>query len=103
MEKVAIVSLLIEMINADMKVAYEELITFNLICRKLGIDHNAFAVGRELKYHYALNVVKNMTQEKKRQFSQMLVDIIDSDTLVDDKEIKLLNHICSSVGIDLLF
>lgn len=99
-EKIAIISLLIEMANADNIIAYEEMITINLICRRLEIDHNSFVVGHGLKCEHAIEVLKSMDDDKKLQLANMMVEIIDSDNQVDDNEIALLNHACKSIGID---
>lgn len=101
-EKIAIVSLLIEMANADSRVAYEEMITINLLCRRMEIDHNSFVVAHGLKCEHAIEVLKTMNDDKKLQLAQMMVDIIDSDNQVDDTEIALLNHACHQIGIDIL-
>lgn len=101
-EKIAIVSLLIEMANADSKIAYEEMITFNHICHRLKIDHSTFIVGHGLKCEHAVEVLKAMTAAKKLQLAQLMVEIIDSDNNVDDTEIALLNHVCREIGIEQL-
>lgn len=99
-EKIAIVSMLIEMANADKHIAYEEMITFNLICRKLNIDNNSFMVAKGLKGEFAIEVLKTMTDDKKLELAQLMVEIIDSDNHADDAEIALLNHACYAIGID---
>lgn len=101
-EKIAIVSLLIEMANADCRVAYEEMITINLLCRRMEIDHNSFVVAHGLKCEHAIEVLKSMSDNKKLQLARMMVEIIDSDNQVDDAEIALLNHACHQIGIDIL-
>lgn len=101
-EKIAIVSLLIEMANADSTIAYEEMISFNLICRRLEIDHNSFVVGHGLKCEHAIEVLKTMTDDKKLELAKLMVDIIDSDNQAADSEIALLNHACRAIGIDRL-
>ena len=101
-EKIAIVSMLIEMANADNQIAYEEMITINLICQRLDIDHSSFVVGHGLKCQHAIEVLKTMSDEKKLELAQMLVDLIDSDNQVNDNEIALLNHACKKIGIDKL-
>lgn len=101
-EKISIVSLLIEMANADGRVAYEEMITFNLLCQQLKIDHNAFVVGHGLKCDHAVEVLKSMSASKKLDLAQMLVQIIDSDNKVAPAEISLLEHLGKQLGIDQL-
>lgn len=101
-EKIAILSLLIEMANADNQIVFEEMIAINLICQKLEIDHNSFIVAYDLRCEHAIEVLKNMSDEKKMKLAQMMVEIIDSDNNVDDSEIALLNHACHKIGIDTL-
>lgn len=101
-EKIAIVSLLIEMANADQRIAYEEMITINLICQRLEVDHNSFVVAHGLKCEHAIKVLTTMSDDKKLQLAKLLVDIIDSDNDVDSAEIELLNHACKQLGIDKL-
>lgn len=101
-EKIAVLSLLIEMANANDQIAYEEMITINLICQKLEIDHDSFVVAYDLKCEHAIEVLKNMSDDKKLRLAKMMVEIIDSDNDVDDREIALLNHACHEIGIDTL-
>ena len=101
-EKIAVMSLLIEMANADDQIVFEEMIAINLICQKMEIDHDSFIVAYGLKCEHAIEVLKNMSNDKKLRLAQMMVDIIDSDNEVDDREIALLNHACHEIGIDTL-
>ena len=100
-ERAALVSLLLEMVNVDHSVAYEELIVTNNIHSRLST--NDFNAGRNLDPVHALYVVKNMTDVQKRTVAQLLVEVIDADELVTDEEINLLNFICTATGLDLLF
>jgi uncharacterized tellurite resistance protein B-like protein len=102
-ERAALVSLLLEMVNVDHSVAYEELIVTNNIHSRFSISTNDFNAGRNLDPVHALYVVKNMTDVQKRTVAQLLVEVIDADELVTDEEINLLNFICTATGLDLLF
>ena len=102
-ERAALVSLLLEMVNVDHSVAYEELIVTNNIHSRFSISTNDFNAGRNLDPVHALYVVKNMTDVQKRTVAQLLVEVIDADELVTDEEIDLLNFICTATGLDLLF
>lgn len=101
-EKIAIMSLLIEMANADTIIAYEEMITLNLICQRLGIDDNSFVVAMGLKCEHAIEVLKTMSDNKKLNLAKLMVEIIDSDNKIADTEIALLNHASQLIGIDKL-
>ncbi|MBQ7689955.1 MAG: hypothetical protein IJT30_02030 [Muribaculaceae bacterium] len=100
-QKEAIVSLLIEMVNADRKVTLEELHETNVINAELVITDDIFRVGRALGLPYAIEVVREMTDEQKLDVGHILTRIIDVDG-VDDDEINLLNYICVETGIDKL-
>ena len=83
-------------------IAFEEMITINLICQKLKIDHSSFVVAYDLRCEHAIEVLKSMIDDKKLELAKMMVEIIDSDNNIDDAEISLLNHACHKIGIDTL-
>ena len=102
-ERAALVSLLLEMVNVDRSVAYEELIVTNHIHSRFAICTDDFNAGRNLDPVHALYVVKNMNDDQKRTVAQLLVEVIDADQIVTDEEINLLNFICDATGLDILF
>lgn len=99
-EKIAIVSSLIEMANIDRQVTFDELVTFNMMCERLHIDRSTFELGKVLKCEYAVEILKKMSDEKKISFSKMLVEMIDADERVDARELRLLNEVCTAIGVD---
>ncbi len=101
-QKAAIVSALIEMVNADSVVAYEELVRLNFINYQLGIDDNIFELGRSLKYDYAVKMIAEMTPSQKITVAKLMTDIIDSDNIVATAELALLSDFCSRTGLTLL-
>ncbi|MBO7610244.1 MAG: TerB family tellurite resistance protein [Muribaculaceae bacterium] len=98
-QKEAIVSLIIEMINADRKVTLEELHISNVINSELGITDDIFRVGCALDVIYAIQIVKEMNDEQKLNTGLLLTRIIDADGDVNDNELSLLAHICNETGI----
>ena len=102
-ERAALVSLLLEMVNVDHTVTFEELIVTNHIHSRFAIDSDDFNTGRNLDPIYALYVVKNMNDEQKRTVAKLLVEVIDADGIDADEEINLLNFICDATGLDVLF
>ncbi|MBQ4138225.1 MAG: TerB family tellurite resistance protein [Muribaculaceae bacterium] len=102
-ERTALVSLLIEMVNADHEVVFEELIQTNHINTRFGITSDDFVTGKALDPIYALYIVKNMTDDQKRLIAQLLVEVIDADGIDSDEEISLLNFICDATGLTPLF
>ena len=101
-QKAAIVSLIIEMINADHKIQPDEIIESNIINAELGITEEIFHMGYALDVNYAMEMVRKFSDEDKLLVGCLLVRIIDADDDVKDEEISLFNHICHQTGIDIL-
>lgn len=101
-QKAAIVSLLIEMINADGEVDPRECDLFNVICVELGINDEAFSLGQRLDSFVALDMMKRMSDTQKIATAHLLTRVIDADSKDDDNEIKLFNLICRATGVDVL-
>ena len=101
-QKAAIVSLLIEMINADRVVDPSECAVFNTICVEHHIGEDTYNIGRSLNSMVAINIMKNMSDMQKLATAQLLIRVIDADAKDDDMEIQLFNKICKATGVDIL-
>jgi uncharacterized tellurite resistance protein B-like protein len=101
-QKAALVSLLIEMINADNVVEPSECAVFNTICVECAITEDTYNIGRSLDSLVAVNIMKNMSDAQKIFTAQLLTRVIDADARDDDKEIQLFNIICRATGVDVL-
>ena len=102
MQKAAVVSLLIEMINIDGTVDPKEGEVFDTICAEYGIDEETYRLGRSLDCLVALDMMKMMSDRQKIATAFLLTRVIDADALDDDREIRLFNIICRETGVDLL-
>ncbi len=102
MQKAAVVSLLIEMINADGAVDPCECEVFDAICVEYGIDEEIYNLGRSLNGLVAVDMMKRMSDQQKIATAQLLIRVIDADAKDDDNEIRLFNIICKATGVDLL-
>jgi len=101
-QKAAIVSLLIEMINADSVVDPCECSEFDKICVEYGVGEETFRLGRSLDSMVAISIMKGMSDVQKIATAQLLIRVIDADANDDDKEIQLFNIICKATGVDVL-
>ena len=101
-QKAAIVSLLIEMINADQEVHPSECSVFDTICVEYGISEDTFNLGRSLNSMVAIDIMKRMSDIQKITTARLLTRVIDADARDDDKEIQLFNIICNFTGVDIL-
>lgn len=102
MQKAAVVSLLIEMINADGSVDPSECDVFDAICVEYGIDEETYNLGRSLNGLVAVDMMKRMSDQQKIAIAQLLIRVIDADANDDDEEIRLFNIICKATGVDIL-
>ena len=101
-QKAAIVSLLVEMINADGVVDPSECAVFNTICVEYAIGEDTYKIGRALDSMVAVHIMKNMSDSQKILTAQLLIRVIDADAKDDDKEIRLFNIVCRATGVDVL-
>ncbi len=101
-QKAAVVSLLIEMINADKVVDPSECAVFNTICVEYGVCDETFNLGRALDSMVAIDIMKRMSDIQKIVVAHLLTRVIDADARDDDNEIKLFNVICRATGVDVL-
>lgn len=100
-QKAAIVALLLDMVNADGKVTFEELVCTNHMLRCLGVTEEDFLLGRDrLKDDYALHIALNMTDEQKIVLGKLLVEVIDADGKVDPSELHLLKSFALKTGLE---
>ena len=102
MQKAAMVSLLIEMINVDGIVDPSECEVFDTICVEYGIDEETYSLGKSLNCLVAVEMMKRMNDRQKIAIAQLLTRVIDADAKDDDKESQLLNVICTATGVDIL-
>ena len=101
-QKAAVVSLLIEMINADKVVDPSECAVYNTICVEYGVCDETVNLGRALDSMVAIDIMKRMSDIQKIVVAQLLTRVIDADARDDDNEIKLFNVICRATGVDVL-
>jgi len=101
-QKAAIVSLLVEMINADRVVDPSECAVFDEICVQYKICEDTYNLGRSLNSMVAIDIMKRMSDTQKIATAQLLTRVIDADAKEDAKEIRLLYIICRVTGVDVL-
>ena len=102
MQKAAVVSLMIEMINADGAVDPLECDVFDAICAEYAINEEIYNLGRSLNGLVAVDMMKKMSDQQKIATAQLLIRVIDADAKDDDAEIRLFNIICRATGLDTL-
>lgn len=101
-ERIAITSVLIGMMNVDNDVDVREVLYFNQIQNIIGITQEEFKQGKEQNILLSLVVIKTMSDIKKFAIVKMLTEMIKADGKEDVREMQLFNIIIESTGINKL-
>ena len=99
-EKIAVVKVLNEILNAD-KIAHEKEIDYlNDVISSFGFDENYKAEINSLITLQALSPIREMMVDKKAMVAQMMGKMIVIDKDINYNEVKLYNAFCESCNIE---
>ena len=101
-ERIAITSILIGMMNVDNDVDLREVLYFNRIQNTIGITQEEFEQGKEQNILLSLVLIKTMSDNKKLALVKMLIEMIKADGKEAPQEMQLFNIIIESTGINKL-
>ena len=101
-ERIAITSILIGMMNVENDVDLRELLYFNQIQNTIGITQEEFEQGKEQNILLSLVLIKTMSDNKKLALVKMLIEMIKADGKEAPQEMQLFNIIIESTGINKL-
>ena len=89
-ERIAITSILIGMMNVDNDVDLREVLYFNQIQNTIGITQEEFEQGKEQNILLSLVLIKTMSDNKKLALVKMLIEMIKADGKEAPQEMQLL-------------
>ena len=98
-EKVAIASVLIDLMNVDGNVDIREVLYLNQIRNVVNINDEEIEEGKKQNILTSLLILATMNSEKKTAFGLMLHEMINADGKVDNSEIKYFNIIYNAIGL----
>ena len=101
-ERIAITSILIGMMNVDNDVDLREVLYFNQIQNTIGITQEEFEQGKEQNILLSLVLIKTMSDNKKLALVKMLIEMVKADGKEAPQEMQLFNIIIESTGINKL-
>lgn len=99
-EKACLVSLTLEIINADYKITDNEMRYYALMERDFSLTECDFKNGRAMDPYVALDILKNMPDDKKTAIGLVLRKLISVDGQPHNYAIDALNEI--TIKADLL-
>ena len=98
-EKLAIVKAIDEVIQVDGQVNKREINLLTRIMRILKIERELLQEARKVTKKEGLLILSAMPTNKKHALAVLLKEMAGADGRVDEREINLILHIFSEVGI----
>lgn len=98
--KMSIVKVLLDIISVDGKIDARETHFFEEIKVKLGLSAEDHFKVMEYNTLNCLSVIKEMSEEQKNGYRELMSGIILADGVIDDNEQKAYDNICEFCGIN---
>ena len=98
-QKMAIVKVLLDLISVDGKIDARETHFFEEVKTLLDLTPEDHFRVREYNTLNCLSIIKEMTEEQKKQYSVLMKDIILADGVIEENEQLAYDNICSFCGV----
>ena len=102
MEKQAVISLMIGIIEADGWIDDEEIEFAQDVLDAIECSEEDFELGQDMPLLPALVIVKNLTDEQKSVVSDVITATIVADRIITEEEAVVFDYVTELTGIDLL-
>ena len=99
-EKIAVVKVLTEILNADNIVHESEVAYMNNVIQSFGLDESYRSDVDNLMTLQALSTIRGLALDQKGEIAQMMGKMIVIDKDINYNEVKLYNAFCKSCDID---
>ncbi len=99
-EKIAVIKVLTEILNADNIVHENEVKYMNDVLQSFGLDETSKAEVDSLMTLQALSIIRGLSSAQKREISKMMGKMIVVDEDINYNEVKLYNAFCESCDIE---
>ena len=99
-EKIAVVKVLTEILNADNIVHESEVAYMNDVIQSFGLDESHKSDVDNLMTLQALSTIRELSVDQKGEIAQMMGKMIVIDKDINYNEVKLYNAFCESCDID---
>ena len=99
-EKIAVVKVLTEILNADNIVHESEVAYMNNVIQSFGLDENHKSDVDNMMTLQALSTIRELSVDQKGEIAQMMGKMIVIDNDINYNEVKLYNAFCESCDID---
>jgi len=98
-ERLALAKTFDELIIADQIVHEEEINYLDKLKKLLDLDEVFLIKARDLDNDLRLEIIKDMTETKKKSFLNLVIELAKSDGFVHLNEAELIHNLCESIGV----
>lgn len=99
-QKMSIVKILLDIISVDGKIDARETRFFEEIKVKLDLSAEDHFRVREYNTLNCLSIIKEMTEEQKKEYQKLMWGIILADGVIEENEQLAYDNICEFCGIE---
>jgi uncharacterized tellurite resistance protein B-like protein len=97
-ERLALTKTFDQLIIADQIVHNAEINYLDKLKELLDVDAVFLLKAKDLDDDLRIEILKDMTDNKKKYFMNLVVELVKSDGLPHINEVELINNLCESIG-----
>lgn len=100
-QKIAILRILLDIINADGRIDERETFYFNTIAKLLGVPANSLADVKDANSLLCLLELKGLSEENKVEVAKLMGKQVIVDQDINVNEVAIFNLVCDTCGINI--
>lgn len=100
-QKIAVLRILLDIINADGRIDERETFYFEKIANFLDVPQESLKEVTEANSLLSLLELKNLTEVQKKKMATLMGEQITVDQDINVNEVAIFNLVCSICGIDI--
>jgi uncharacterized tellurite resistance protein B-like protein len=100
-QKIAILRILLDIINADGRIDERETFYFNTIAKLLGVPANSLADVKDANSLLCLLELKGLSEEDKVEVAKLMGKQVIVDQDINVNEVAIFNLVCDTCGINI--
>ena len=101
LEKKAVAKVLLDIVNADGRITVGETRYFQQLQNLLGITNSEIEEAKYMSVLGCLAILRDMLPVEKAALAIMMLEMINADGEIDDKEMKVFIVVCAGADIPL--
>ncbi len=102
-QKIAILRILLDIINADGRIDARETFYYNKVSKLLGITESERVVVNEANSLLCVVEIKNFSDEQKKELAKLMGQLIVVDEDINVNEMAIYELVCTTCGIKVDF